>query len=96
MNEYSLEGKQVASTYNLIDHDQNPGLGMFGSLHVSEYRAAKSLIQACVEGAVEACRLDVDLLRMEDEDVGLGAFCNLVQMTQNGRLDSVVSGVDDQ
>lgn len=96
MNEYCQEGKRVASTYDLVNHDQNSGLGMFGSLHVSEYRAAKSLIEACVQCAVEACGLDVDLLRMEDEDVGFGAFCNLVQMAQNGRLDSVVSGVDDQ
>ena len=83
-------------THDLIDHDQDARLGMLHGLHVAVDGAAQAGVGAGVDVAIEAGRLDVGLLGVQDEDVGAGGFGDEIELVEDGALELLRGAVDDE
>jgi hypothetical protein len=80
-------------TYDLVDHDQDPGLRMLATLHISKDHETQPVLDETVYGTVNAGRVDVHRARVQQEDVGFGAVRNVVHMSQN--VGAYAFGVGD-
>lgn len=72
-----------SSTYNLIYHDQYPRLGVLTAFHVTKEDKAESVFNTAIHVAMSACRLDVHLFRIQEEDVCLGPVGDFVHVSEH-------------
>lgn len=56
---------------------------MFRTFHVSIHSDTEALVERTVQSSIEAGGLYIDLFRLQQEDVGPGVSCNVVQMLNN-------------
>ena len=86
----------MRATHNLIYHDKDARLGVLHCLEISKDGAPQTRVHACVDVAIEAGRLDVRLLRHQQEDVCLCRLGYEIELLQHGALDVLGGRVDDE
>lgn len=86
-------------THNLIDHNQDPGLGMLSALHIAVDGHPEALIQPIVRG-VSIRRhhrtIRVADFRAQEEDVRARIGRQRIQMLQDARSDIFGGSIQDQ
>jgi hypothetical protein len=80
----------------LVNHDQDARLGVLHGLEVAKDGTAQTRVHACVNVAIEARRLDVELLGHEQKNIGLGRLGDEIELVEHGALDILGSRVDDE
>lgn len=69
---------------------------MLHRLHVSVDGTSQAIVDAGLEVAVEAGRLNVRLLRVQHKEVRFGGAGNVVELVQNVTLELLRGPVKDQ
>jgi hypothetical protein len=86
----------MRATHDLVYHDKDARLGVLHCLEISKDGAPQTRVHAGINVSVEARRLDVGLLRHEQEDVGFGRLGDEIELLEHGALDILSSRVDDE
>jgi hypothetical protein len=84
------------ATHNLVDHDEHACLRVLHRLHVAVNGTSQTRVHARLKVAVEARRLDVGLLRHQQEQVGFGRLGDGIKVADDLSLDLLRGTVDDE
>lgn len=69
---------------------------MLHRLHISVDGTSQPRVDARLQVAIEACRLNVRLLRFQNEDVRLGRLSNEIELVEYRALDFLRDTIDDE
>lgn len=80
-----MPGNRLEWAYNLIDHHQSPGFGMFNTFHVTKYADPKALIEATIHGTTIGSSTGqwLGVAGFEEEDICSSILCAEINMTEN-------------
>ena len=92
----SGNGGWERGTHDLVYHNQDTRLRVLHCLQISEDGTAQTRVHARVDVAIEACRLNVELLGHQQEDVSLCGLGDEVEVVEHIALDLLRSWVDDK